>query len=183
MRIVFFFCLILMPFAAQAQSLTELGMVAAAESQVPVPPVVATQPNAVAPQNVPATLQPIQPEIVKGKSLFFTPVELAAIHQAKKGYIAPSENAIVQAAPIDPGPRYLKLSGIVYNGENDWVIWFNGERVHPKNLPQNMKDLIVRKDRIALRWLDKGTNKIISLVLRPHQQYHIDSDTISMGTE
>lgn len=115
------------------------------------------------------------------ESLFFSARELAAIRQAKQGYVAPAAGVQADVA-VPVGPRSLKLAGIVYNSDKDWTIWFNGERVTPRNIPENIKGLIVKKDRIALRWFDHHTNRIISLVLRPHQQYHIDSDTITAGT-
>jgi len=191
MKTAFAFCLmmagVMIPGAGYAQTLTELGTVAAAESTTPLPPAAVNAPEeAVAPADAPpatASAAPVDMSAVS-KSLFFNTQELASIQQAKQGYVAPAAGTLEpQAAAINMGPRTLKLAGIVYNSDNDWIIWFNGERVHPKTLPENVKGLIVKKDRIAVRWLDKATNRIISLVLRPHQQYNLDTDTISVGTE
>lgn len=127
----------------------------------------------------------------KYKSLFFSDADMERISKAGQGFVVKSdipdsitEEAKTNAEPeaIDLGPRHLKLAGIVYNKANDWTIWFNGTRVTPGKLPEGMLGLIVKKDRIALRWLDKGTQKVINLVLKPHQQYNIDSDTITAGT-
>lgn len=135
------------------------------------------------PALVPAV--PVSMAAPAAKSLFYSSEELQAILQAVSGYVAPTSDATkpIEPGTIPMGPRSLKLAGIVYNSDKDWVIWFNGERIHPKNLPENIKGLIVKKDRIALRWLDVGTNRIISLVLLPHQQYNIDTDTITTGTD
>ena len=165
-----------------AQTLTELGVAAEATSATPSP-VTGAAANPAATAAPAATAPAVTSQgALSSKSLFFNSLELAAIQQAKRGYIAPQTVQAAQQNVIPSGPRSLKLAGIVYNSENDWVIWFNGERVHPKNLPENMKNIVVRKDRIAVRWHDVATNKIISVVLFPHQQYHIDSDTITLGT-
>jgi hypothetical protein len=119
-------------------------------------------------------------------SLFFTQDEIDAIYKANDGIVdngtGLDASGQAVAAPVDPGPRDLKLAGILFHDEKDWVIWFNGTRVTPNNLPEHMMGIEVRKDRIAVKWFDRGTNKIINLVLRPHQEYHIDTDTITLGT-
>lgn len=122
-------------------------------------------------------------------SLFFTDEELDKIENASAGKIDskdmtdPSADGEDKPAPITiAGPRDLRLAGILYHGNNDWVIWFNGMRVTPKTKPEGMLDILVRKDRIALKWLDRPTNRIINLVMYPHQEYHLDSDTITAGT-
>jgi hypothetical protein len=125
----------------------------------------------------------------KYKSLFFTDADIQRIEKASQGFVVKAdipdtmdETKVVEPETVDLGPRSLKLAGIVYNSDRDWTIWFNGMRVTPGNLPEGMLGLVVKKDRIALRWLDKGTQKVINLVLKPHQQYNIDSDTITAGT-
>lgn len=122
------------------------------------------------------------------ESLFFTADELRSIMMANQGFLTiPSdeeeeEGAPVQEAPMDRGRRILKLSGLVYQSPSDWTVWLNGERVTPKNIPENVMGLVVRTDHIRLRWLDKATNRIVNITLRPHQQYNLDLDLISPGT-
>ncbi len=125
------------------------------------------------------------------KSLFFSDEDMNRIEKASQGFVvkadipyAIDEEEKKDTGPevVDLGPRSLKLAGIVYDGKNKWVIWFNGTRILPGQLPENMLGLIVKRDRIAVRWLDKGTQKIINVVLKPHQQYNIDTDTITAGT-
>jgi protein-disulfide isomerase len=115
------------------------------------------------------------------QSLFFTANQLASIMRANQGFIAPREafDPTNQSdRPSDGGPRILTLAGIVYNGAKDWTIWFNDTRVTPKNIPDRIVGLSVKKDRIHLRWMDIGNQRIVNLTLRPNQSYLLDSDTI-----
>jgi hypothetical protein len=126
------------------------------------------------------------PDDATKPSLFFTADELDQIYQANDGIIAaPDGNDATGKAnvAINAGPRVLKLAGILYHGDKDWVVWLNNERITPKNIPDRILGIIVKRDRIALKWLDRGTNRIINLVLLPHQEYHIDTDTVTLGTE
>lgn len=123
------------------------------------------------------------------QSIFFSFDELDTILQAAQGN-APAvdgddEDASDETAeqvPVDRGRRVLTLSGVVYQSPQDWTIWLNGERVTPKNIPENVRGLIVQTDHIRLRWLDKAENRIVNVTLRPHQQYNLDLDTIFPGT-
>jgi hypothetical protein len=119
-------------------------------------------------------------------SLFFTPNQIASIMRANQGFIAP-EDAYdpdnQSDKPFDPGPRVISLSGLVYQGPNDWTIWLNGTRVTPKNIPDRVMGLTVKPDRIHLRWMDIGNQRIVNLTLRPHQRYLLDTDTIISGTD
>lgn len=118
------------------------------------------------------------------ESLFFTPNQIASIMRANQGFIAPEAayNPDNQSGkPIDKGPRNIVLSGIVYNAPNDWTIWLNGQRVTPKNKPERVMGLTVRQDRIHLRWMDIGNQRIVNITLRPHQVYALDTDTIRPG--
>lgn len=117
-------------------------------------------------------------------SIFFTSNQLIAIMRANQGFIAPKEAISADTpAAVDSGPRIIKLAGIVYHGVNDWTIWLNGERVTPKNKPERVMGLVVKSDRIHLRWMDLARQRIVNLTLRPHQQYLLDSDTILPGTQ
>lgn len=130
-------------------------------------------------------LMPLSLQAAPRESLFFSQSELAAIMRANQGFVAPKAEKPVATGqqPVqDRGRRILTLSGIVYNGSKDWTIWLNGERVTPKNIPQNVKSLKVQQDSIRLRWHDVFYNRILNLTLRPHQQYNIDLDLIIPGT-
>lgn len=116
------------------------------------------------------------------ESLFFTDSELQTIMLATQGYVADAPDAKKDEQELDRGRRILALSGLVYQSSADWTIWLNGERVTPRNIPENVMGLVVKPDHIRLRWLDKATNRIVNVMLRPHQQYNLDLDLISPGT-
>lgn len=136
---------------------------------------------------------------VSRQSLFFTEAELQILRQAQQGVLDSSINAIATEAvsttaedgaatteqevqPIDRGRRILTLAGVVYQSPKDWTIWFNGERVTPRNIPENVRSLTVHSDHVRVRWFDRAENRIVNITLRPHQHYNLDLDTISPGT-
>lgn len=136
-------------------------------------------------------LSPVTAHAAPRESIFFSEEQLDMIFQASEGVLETvadetTESDPVKAAekeaPVDRGRRILTLSGVVYQSSKDWTIWLNGERVTPKNIPENVRGLIVTNDHIRLRWFDKATNRIVNLTLRPHQQYNLDLDLISPGT-
>lgn len=128
------------------------------------------------------------------ESIFFSAEDLETILQASEGNVESvadvdgedEDGATTEEAkkeePVDRGRRILTLSGIVYQSAQDWTVWLNGERVTPKNIPENVRGLVVQSDYIRLRWFDKANNRIVNITLRPHQHYNLDFDTISPGT-
>lgn len=124
------------------------------------------------------------------ESIFFSIEELEMILQVSQGIMTVGDEATAgttgeaqaEQQPVDRGRRVLTLSGVVYQSPNDWTIWLNGERVTPKNIPENVRGLIVHTDHIRLRWFDRAENRIVNIALRPHQQYNLDLDTILPGT-
>lgn len=133
------------------------------------------------------TPQLVSTETVKKKeSLFFTPNQLVSIMRANQGFIAPREafdKTNQSDKPLDSGPRVITLSAIIYNGKNDWTVWLNGEKVTPKNIPDRIMGITVKPDRVHLRWMDIGNQRIVNITLRPNQQYLLDSDTIVLGSQ
>lgn len=130
-------------------------------------------------------LVPVVAQALPEDSLFFSPNQIISIMRANQGFIAPQE-AISDSnqgdRPNDPGPRVLTLAGIAYQTPREWTIWLNGERVTPKNIPDRIMGLTVKKDRIFLKWMDIANQRIVNLTLRPHQNYNLDTDTITPGT-
>jgi hypothetical protein len=204
-RFLTFFLLLAVP-AAHAQSMAEMAVVGQAsgtlttnavaakpmdtmndamarpEGDPATAPIVTPQPPSV---TATVTQTPIAPETKTMDSIFFTPNQLIAITRANQGFIAPQEAYDPDnqsSKPIDPGPRIISLSGIVFNSKSDWTIWLNNERVTPKNIPDRIMGLSVRKDRVFIRWMDLGNQRIVNIVLRPNQQYLLDSDQIILGT-
>ncbi len=205
-RFLTFSALLAMPLSVDAQSMAEMAIVGQAsgtltsnavppkpmdtmneamarpEGDPQTPAVVTPQPPAV---TATVTQTPIAPETKTMDSIFFTPNQLIAITRANQGFIAPAEAYDPDnqsSKPIDPGPRIIALSGIVFNSQRDWTIWLNNERVTPNNIPDRVMGLSVRKDRVYIRWMDLGNQRIVNITLRPNQQYLLDSDSIVPGT-
>lgn len=205
------FVMVCAAHAACAQTLADTAVTTAVVGQVTAAPVAAVPASAapqetdvvdaaVAPAAVPVasaeSQQPVftpQPPSViavveqndkKMTSLFFTPNQLASIMRANQGFIAPQEAYDPNnqsAKPMDAGPREIKLAGIVYNNPNDWTIWLNGEKVTPKNVPDRIMGINVKKDRVQVRWMDVGNQRIVNITLRANEMYLLDSDTIVPG--
>ncbi len=74
-----------------------------------------------------------------------------------------------------PEERNIALSGISYEGQKNWTIWLNGQRVTPRAIPEEALDLKVFKEYIEIKWFDEYTNRIIPIRLRPNQRFNIDS--------
>ncbi|MGB0720084.1 MAG: hypothetical protein ACPGRX_06400 [Bdellovibrionales bacterium] len=120
-------------------------------------------------------------------SLLFTYWEQVAIQDAKasRGLTRPptaseldrSFDQTIEEPKVKPPTeeRDIYLSGIVYEGAKEWVIWLNGARVTPDALPKEALDLKVYKDYIEIKWYDEFTNKIFPIRLKPHQRFNIDA--------
>lgn len=118
-------------------------------------------------------------------SMFFTRWERAAIADALslRGVVRPvaegellPNNILTDPRPKPPPEeRNIVLSGIVFNGLNDWVIWLNGQRVTPEALPTQILDLKVHKEFIEMKWYDDYTQKILPIRLRPNQRFNVDT--------
>lgn len=186
---------LMMPWTAQAQDISDpviadpaVPAVAAANDVMKAAVSPSPVPSAGTPMAENAQVAAVTPQPTPGvtlslekKSIFFTPNQLIAIMRANQGFIAPREAFDENNQgdkPQDAGPRELILNGIVYNSKSDWTIWFNGERVTPKNIPDRIMGLNVEKDRVHIRWMDIGNKRIVNITLLPNQKYLLDSDTI-----
>lgn len=124
-------------------------------------------------------------ELLPDFSLLFTQGELDLLKDAEKGLVArpateteikqSEEQTINQAPPPQKGPRNITLGGIIYRASNDWVVWINGEKITPKNLPKAILDIRVYKDKVRLKWFDEYTNQVFPIKMRAHQRFNIDS--------
>lgn len=114
-------------------------------------------------------------------SLFFTSYEYQLIKEARKGYTAraPTEREIDKSQeeerPRKKGPRELTVGGIIYSSDNDWTVWLNGQKITPTRLPEEILDIIVRKDYIKLKWFDPNTNQIYPIKIKTHQRFNLDT--------
>lgn len=137
-----------------------------------------------------AESEPQQPQIKKLNkyypSLFFTYWQHQAIRDVlnSRGFVkAPTEaelNAEDEFIP-DRGIRELKLGGILFKNEKEWIIYLNNERVKPDSIPEQILDLIVFEKHIELKWLDEHSNMIYRVRLKPHQRFNLDQRIFLSG--
>lgn len=137
------------------------------------------------------TPQEIGVEPSEIESLFFVFQEYAAILMAKRTAAQGEDVRGVTQDDIEralrnggeqpdrpkppPEEREIALSGIVYEGEDDWVIWLNNQRVEPNAIPKEIIGLVVHKEYIEMKWLDDYTMQIYPIRLRPHQRFNLDT--------
>lgn len=76
---------------------------------------------------------------------------------------------------VEPGIRELRLGGILYTGNTNWIIWLNGMRVTPAALPEQVIDLKVKNEYIEIVWYDEYSELIFPIRLRPHERFNLDS--------
>ncbi len=113
-------------------------------------------------------------------SLFFTYWQHKTIQDAKnsRGAVRPPSDSELDLDSDeykpDPGPREIKLDGILFNAENNWTIWLNGQRISPDAIPKEVMDLRVYNDYVELKWLDEFSNRVFPLRLRVHQRFNLD---------
>lgn len=128
------------------------------------------------PQTIPASIQ----------SAFLTYDELSLLRQARAGLTTalPSDQEINSGDPADdlsvvssrpPGPRNIRLGGIVYVSNTDWTLWLNDREVRPDAIPTTVLDLKVFRKYIELEWFDTQTNQIYPIRIRPNQTFNLDS--------
>ncbi len=117
-------------------------------------------------------------------TLLFTLWQHALLQDAKRLYEhsgVPTQAEIDAAANASAGQakprgvRELGLSGILYKGSDNWVVWLNGKRIAPDAIPREIIDIKVAKDYIDLKWFDAYTNLIYPVRMRPHQRFNLDT--------
>ncbi len=119
-------------------------------------------------------------------TLFFTLWQHTLLQDAKRLYRTRPPSAAEMASADDPlgalndirprGLREISLSGILYRGQNDWVVWMNGQRLTPDALPKEVIDIKVRNGQyVDLKWFDAYTNLIFPVRLRAHERFNLDS--------
>lgn len=107
------------------------------------------------------------------RSLFFAGDELVQIQQALKGIISPINGPIDSIGKPIPQVRTITLTGVLYKGPDDWLIWLNGQKLNPHVLLKEIVDIKVERDLVHLSWFDIGLNGVINVDMRPHQKYDI----------
>lgn len=113
-------------------------------------------------------------------SLLFLPGEHGLLQAAKASFLTrtPTNAELVStgdSATEVTSVRDLSLGGILYTGEDRWVIWLNDQRITPDALPAEIMDLSVFKEYINIKWFDRQTNRIFPIRLRPNQTFNLDA--------
>lgn len=122
------------------------------------------------------------------KSLLYNSWQHALLEEAKRGFMTRPPAADEQpsstsdARPLSPGIRELSLAGIAYTSSKNWTIWFNGQRVTPQAIPEQVLDIRVHSTYIELKWYDAYTKLIYPIRLRPHQRFNLDTRIFLPGT-
>lgn len=121
-------------------------------------------------------------KLFKG-SFFMTPMELITIQRALSGKKSNEATLGVAKGKI-PAHRIIRVSGVVYQTAEDWIVWMNGQKVTPENLLPEIVDIeVTDSSKVHLKWYDIGINKVISITLRPHQTYDIPTNILLPGTQ
>jgi hypothetical protein len=122
------------------------------------------------------TISPEEMEALKKPfrdSLLFSDAEVELVRAAAAGRqtgTAILEKDKVELIPID---RKIKLHGIYYATDNNWIVWLNGYKLVPGRLLPEIMEIKVNRDQVFLRWYDIGLDGVIDLTLRPNQIYDI----------
>ncbi len=133
-----------------------------------------------------ASMTVLRKDIVRPQeigTLVFTLWQHALLQDAKRLFTtrrptdadiaAAADGSAAQAAPR--GVRELGLSGILYKGKDNWIVWLNGKRIAPDAIPREIIDIKVTQSYIDLKWFDAYTNLIYPVRIRPHQRFNLDS--------
>jgi hypothetical protein len=117
------------------------------------------------------------------QSLLFSPLEILLIKKFLEGGDNPANADIeaIRSAPYIPPVRRIILSGIVYKGQDNWIVWLNNQKLTPGNLLPEVVSMSVKEDRIDLEWYDIGLNDVIKIKMRPHQIYDIVTGVLLPG--
>lgn len=109
------------------------------------------------------------------RSLFYTKQDLVQISKALNGQSVNLDTPVSGGAgEVIPQVRTITLTGVLYKGPGDWLIWLNGQKLNPRNLLREIYEIEVFKDsRVRLKWYDIGLDGVIDVTLRPHQKYDI----------
>ena len=121
-------------------------------------------------------------KLFKG-SFFMTPMELITIQRALSGKKSNDSTLGVAKGEI-PAHRIIRISGVLYQTAENWIVWMNGQKVTPEKLLPEIVDIeVTDSSKVHLKWYDIGLNKVISITLRPHQTYDITTNILLPGTQ
>lgn len=122
-------------------------------------------------------------------SLIFSPTQQSLLNSARQGLttigtgVEGLEEEIGAQGTLTAAPSVTSifLSGIVFNGKDNWTLWLNGARITPKTLPKEIIDINVNQEFVELKWFDAATNQIFPVRLRPNQKFDFEQKTFLPG--
>lgn len=143
----------------------------------PAPP-----PEAAVLAAAPVAAPAVDPHAPFSGSFLFSLAEISSIRQAVAGKVMGDGLLKADQATNIPPVRLIKVSGVVYRSQGDWIVWINGQKVLPRQLLPEIVEISVQPDSsVALKWFDIGLNGIINITLRPHQTYDIVTGLLLPG--
>ena len=97
---------------------------------------------------------------------------------------APEQQEEEPVAPPEPpkSARVVSLSGLIYANPKDWIFWVNGTKNTPTVKMEEIQNLYVTKHYVDFQWLDKQTNQLFPMRLRPNQSFHLDTKVFFTGS-
>lgn len=111
-------------------------------------------------------------------SFFLSVIDIELIRKALVGKVTDPE-ILKEDAPV-PVKETIEVSGILYRGPGDWIVWLNGEKLTPqKLLPQITEITVESAESVSLRWYDGNRKKIVPVTLRPRQVYDVQTGVLS----
>lgn len=125
-----------------------------------------------------AQSQPVSAPVATVKTpfrdtLLFSGAEIAALREAAAGRRSNEAFLDAEKTELIPIDRKIRLSGIYYKDDGNWIVWLNGYKLHPRYLLKEIHRIDVKRDEIFLSWYDIGLNDVINIRMRPHQVYDI----------
>lgn len=112
-------------------------------------------------------------------SFFLRELDIELIRRAMGGNASDPEILKEYGAEL-PVWEMIEVSGILYRGPGDWIVWLNGQKLTPqKMLPQIIKMNVDDADIVRLKWYDSNRKKIISVIMRPRQVYDVTTGILS----
>ena len=115
-------------------------------------------------------------------SFLFSPAEVALIQKALMGKVDVPEQTLSIEKKTEaqiPQRRLIQVSGVLYRGKGDWIVWINNRKVTPnKLLPEILEIKVNNSSYVHLKWFDVGLNAVIAITMRPNQTYDITSGVL-----
>jgi len=91
-----------------------------------------------------------------------------------------NKRALNHRVLIEKQKKTLKCNGILYQNDNKWIIWINGQKIgsdHKSSFHKNLTIKKVYKDHIDLEWYHK--KKTHKITIKPNEYYDATLEKIT----